>query len=140
MTFTGAPEDDELQSWLISEAFGDLTRARPDLQRVHTRIMVDQTRLHESFESAAEYEYAYGPMYNRFTSWIEAEGGVIEEWEIRFYHREISTAEEPGATLVVFLYYAAGPEPEPPTVEERDEDDLDGCPEEDVEEAGDVKD
>ncbi|MFO7697622.1 MAG: HEAT repeat domain-containing protein [Anaerolineae bacterium] len=112
MTFSDAPDDDELQSWLIGEAFGDLTGARPDLQRVHTTIMVDQTRLHESFESAEEYEYAYGPMYNRFISWIEAEGGLIEEWETRFYHREISTAEEPATTSVVFLYYAAGPEPE----------------------------
>jgi HEAT repeat protein len=140
MTFTDAPEDDELQSWLVSEAFGDLTRARPDLQRVHTRIMVDQTRLHESFESAAEYEYAYGPMYNRFTSWIEAEGGVIEEWDMRFYHREISTAEEPGATLVVFLYYAAGPEPEQPVVQERDDDDLEETGDEDLIEGDGVED
>ncbi|MGI6367340.1 MAG: HEAT repeat domain-containing protein [Anaerolineae bacterium] len=113
MTFTDAPEDEELQAWLISEAFGDLTTARADLQQVHTRIMVDQSLLHEQFESAEEYDYAYGSMYNRYTSWIEAEGGVIEEWDSRFYHREITTMGDDPATHVVFLYYAAGPdEPE----------------------------
>jgi len=124
MTFTDAPEDEELQSWLISEAFGDLTKARPDLQRVHTRIMVDQSLLHESFESAAEYEYAYGPMVNRFSSWIEAEGGLIEDWDTRFYHREITTGEEPGNTLFVFLYYAAGPEQEEPEMPAEDLESL----------------
>lgn len=130
MTFTDAPEDDELQSWLISEAFGDLTTARPDLQRVHTRIMVDQSRLHESHELTADYEYAYGPMYNRFVSWIEAEGGLIEEWDSRFYHREISTADEPPATHVVFLYYAAGPEEEVEEDLEQETDDNGGEAEE----------
>jgi len=123
MTFTDAPEDDDLQSFLISEAFGDLTGARPDLQRVHTRMMVDQSLLHERHEAAADYEYAYGPMYNQFMSWVEEEGGDIEDWEARFYHREIGTGDERPEIHYVYLYYAGGPEPKAP--EEESEVDLD---------------
>ena len=105
MTFTTVSEDEDLQRWLISESFADLSTDRPDISQVHTMMMVDQSRLHEAFEPLPEQGYDFDVIVERFREWIAEQGADLKEWESRFYHREIMTEESPDA-LIVCLYYA----------------------------------
>ena len=105
MTITTSPDDEELQRWLISESFADLATDRPDITEVHTLMMVDQSRLHETFEPLPEEGYDFEVIVERFRAWIGEQGADLEEWEHRFYHREIMTEESPDAHIVC-LYYA----------------------------------
>lgn len=105
MTFTPTPEDEDLQRWLISESFADLASGRPDITEVHTLVMVDLSRLHESFRPLPQEGYAFEPMVEQFRAWMAEQGVALEEWEQRFYHREIMTGESTD-THVTCLYYA----------------------------------
>jgi len=105
MTFTPEPEDDELQRWLITESFADLATDRPDITEVHTLMMVDQSRLHESYQPLAEEGYVFGQIVEQFRAWVGEQGVELDEWEQRFFHREIMTEESSDANIVC-LYYA----------------------------------
>jgi HEAT repeat protein len=104
MTLTTAPQDEELQRWLISESFADLGTDRPDITEVHTLMMVDQSRLHETFEPLPEQGYDFPVIVEQFRNWIAEQGAGLEEWESRFYHREIMTEESPDAHIVCLFY------------------------------------
>jgi HEAT repeat protein len=105
MTCSPTPEDEDLQRWLISESFADLATDRPDITEVHTLMMVDQSRLHESYEPLPEEGYAFEAIVERFRTWVGEQGVDLEEWEQRFFHREIMTEESSDAHIVC-LYYA----------------------------------
>ncbi len=105
MTLTPAPEDEELQRWLITESFADLATDRPDITEVHTLIMVDQSRLHETYEPLPEAGYDFDAIVEQFRNWLSEQGVTLDEWQERFFHREIMTEESSNAHIVC-LYYA----------------------------------
>ncbi len=105
MTFTPTPKDEELQRFLITESFGDLATGRPDITEVHTMIMVDQSRLHETYRPLPEEGYVYSQIVDQFREWVSEQGVEPDEWEQRFFHREIMTEESTDAHIVC-LYYA----------------------------------
>jgi hypothetical protein len=105
MTFSWAADDEELQRWLVTETLDDLVAAQPALMRAHALVMTDQSRLHEWHEQLPEGGFSFDKMVERFRSQIAAGGVDPKALNNRFFHREITSTEEPPETEAVFVYY-----------------------------------
>jgi HEAT repeat protein len=92
-------------SVLANESLKDLVESVPPLEWVHTTVLSDLSRLHESFHRFGRGRATYSDLVAAFRGWIQQQGVAIEDWERRFFHRELLDPEAVDGADVVLVYY-----------------------------------
>jgi HEAT repeat protein len=94
-------------SQLAHDALMDLQEKMPALQWAHAVALSDLTRLHVGFHRFVPSPHTFADLVTAFRAWIGAQGVTIEEWDRRFFHREMLDPPELEEVDCVLAYYHA---------------------------------
>lgn len=95
---------DEWSQW-GRDALMDLQERLPALQVPHVVALSDLKRLRMGFHRFTPGERTFSGLITAFREWIEGQGGVISDWDKRFFHRELLDPPDLEEVDCVLVYY-----------------------------------